>query len=101
MVCPLRIVVFAASLVLVLGSLTYFAFADEQPAFLAARPSRTWLQFIRAFFTGELLIHAWYGPPAVAAGEGGGAVAAEKAVGGQGAEQAPPAPGAPAEAHED
>ena len=94
----MRIFVFAASLILVVGSLTYFVFADEQPAFLAPRPNRTWAQFIKAFFTGELLIHAWYGPPAEATGEGGGAAAAEKAAGGQGAEQAPPAP---AEAHED
>lgn len=92
----MRIFVFAASLILVLGSLTYFLFADEQPEFLAAQPNRTWIQFFRAFFTGELLIHAWHGPPAEAADEGGGIVAAEGAEGGQ--EQAPPAP---AKAHED
>ncbi len=86
MVCPMRIFVFAASLVLVLASLGYFIFADEQPAFLSghAYRQRTWWQFIRSFFTGELIRDAWYGPPASSDGGGGG--------GGDGGADLPPPP---------
>jgi len=65
MVCPMRVFVFAASLVLVVASLFYFLYAQEQPAFLnpSARPQRTWGGFVWAFFSGELLRDAWYGPP--------------------------------------
>ena len=67
MVCPMRIFVFAASLVLVL-----------------AYRQRTWWQFIRSFFTGELIRDAWYGPPASSDGGGGG--------GGDGGADLPPPP---------
>ena len=64
MVCPLRFVSAAASILLLAATLHFYLFGwGEEPAFLRAEAhkGRTWWRFFTAFFTGELLFEAWYG----------------------------------------
>ena len=86
MVCPLRFVIAAASVVVILLSLRYYV-VGEEPEFLRAEThrQRTWWRFVVTLFTGELLRDAWYGVGAAGAEDderqacgGGGKAAPEK-----------------------
>ena len=84
MVCPLRFVIAAASVLVILLSLRYYV-VGEEPEFLRAEThkQRTWWRFIVTLFTGELLRDAWYGVGAAKAEDerqvcGGGEETPEK-----------------------
>jgi hypothetical protein len=57
----MRIVLLIFSLLLIAVALLYNVYGTEV-IFFQPRPSRTWLGFIYALFTGELLYEAYYGP---------------------------------------
>ncbi len=61
MVCPMRIVVFGASMLLIVVASLYLLSGSEA-SFLPFKASRTWWGFIVSLFTGELVYEAWYGP---------------------------------------
>ena len=60
MPCPLRVVLFFFSLALIACALLY-QLSGEEANFLRKRSDRTWLGFVLALFTGELLYDARYG----------------------------------------
>lgn len=57
----MRIVVFAASMLLIVVASLYLLSGSEA-SFLPFKATRTWWQFIKSLFTGELVYEAWYGP---------------------------------------
>ena len=57
----MRIVVFAASMLLIMVA-TLYLLSGSEASFLPFKASRTWWQFTVSLFTGELVYEAWYGP---------------------------------------
>lgn len=62
MVCPMRIFVGLASVLLLMGASAWLLMGEE-PAFLRSEKNkrRSWLRFIATWFTGELLYEWWRG----------------------------------------